>query len=183
MGVQHGGAEDPQHELPLRGEGRADELGQVGRHRDHLGLHPEAERGAAGEPFATHLGEVQPGGDAELRAHRLDDHRHDVRHEDDPQQHVAVPRTARHVGGEVAGVDVGDRGDEVRAEEGPDAVKAAGMAVERAAGGLGDGEAVGVSLGALSGVASVASAANNVSKVSDTRMKAMGAISMTFFSR
>ena len=62
-------------------------------------------------------GQVHPGRDPELRAHRLDQHRHQVRDEDDPEQQVAELRSARHVGREVAGIDVGDRGDEGRPEE------------------------------------------------------------------
>ena len=71
------------------------------------------------------------GGDAELRAHRLDEHRHEVRGEDDPEQQVAVPRAGGHVRGEVARVDVRDRGDERRAEERPDAAEPAPFAGER----------------------------------------------------
>ena len=68
---------------------------------------------------AADLGEVVAGGDAELRAHRLDQHRHQVRGQDDPEQQVAVLGARGDVGGEVARVDVGDRGDEGRAEERP----------------------------------------------------------------
>ena len=72
---------------------------------------------------SRHLGQVLAGGDAELGAHRLDEHRHQVRGDHDPEQQVAVPRAGRHVGREVAGVDVGDGGDEGRAEERPDAAQ------------------------------------------------------------
>ena len=95
------------------------------RHRDHLGLQPEADRGAAREALAAELGEVLAGRDPELRRLGLDQHRDQVGREHDPEQQVAELGAAGDVGGEVAGVDVGDGGDEGRAEEGPDAADAA----------------------------------------------------------
>ena len=68
------------------------------------------------EVLAAQLGQVLAGGDAGLGRQVLHEHRHQVRGDDDPQQHVAVLGAARDVGGEVARVDVGDRGDERRAE-------------------------------------------------------------------
>ena len=133
------GGEERDAEEQVEAERGADDLGQVAGHRDHLGLQPEADRGAAGEAFAAELGEVLAGGDAELRRLRLDQHRDQVGGEHDPEQQVAELGAAADVGGEVAGVDVGDGGDEGRAEEGPDAGEAAAVAVERAVGGVGDG--------------------------------------------
>src|SRR5207248_10298364 len=52
----------------------------------------------------------------ELRREVLDEHRHEVRGEDDPEQQVAVLGAALDVGGEVAGIHVCDRGDERRPE-------------------------------------------------------------------
>ena len=69
------------------------------------------------EVLAAQLGQVPPGGDADLRRQVLDQHRHQVGREDHPQQQVAVLGAAGDVGGEVARVDVGDRGDERRAEQ------------------------------------------------------------------
>ena len=91
------------------------------RHRDHLGLDPEADRRPARERLAAELGEVLAGRDAELRRLGLDHHRDQVRREDDPEQQVAELRPGGDVGREVAGVDVGDRGDERRPEERPEA--------------------------------------------------------------
>ena len=100
---------------------RADELGQVGRHRDELGLDPQAPGDRPREVLAAQLGQVAPGGDADLRRQVLDQHRHQVGGEQHPEQQVAELRAAGDVRGEVAGVDVGDAGDERRAEdrEGP----------------------------------------------------------------
>ena len=76
-------------------------------------------------------GRFMPGGDPELRAHRLDHHRHQVRHEDDPEQQVAELRAAGHVRREVAGVDVRDRRDERRPEKRPEPPRAAPAPRER----------------------------------------------------
>ena len=70
----------------------------------------------AGEVVAAELRQVALGDDAELRRQVLDEHRHEVRGEHDPQQEVAELRAALDVRGEVARVDVRDRGDERRAE-------------------------------------------------------------------
>ena len=95
----------------------AEELGEVGRHRDRLGLEPEQERGASRELLAAHLRQVAPRRDAELRRQRLDQHREQVGGDDHPDEAVAEPRAAGDVRREVAGVDVGDAGDERRPEE------------------------------------------------------------------
>ena len=82
-----------------------------------------------GKSLATELGQVAPGGDAELGRERLDQHRHQVAGDDDPEQQVAELRAALDVGGEVAGVHVGDAGDERRAEERKQPGKAAFLAL------------------------------------------------------
>ena len=83
------------------------------------------------ERVAAGLGEVQPAGDAELGGERLDEHRHEAGGDDDPDQEVAELRAGGDVRREVAGVDVGDGGDEARAEEGPEGAKPAALAGER----------------------------------------------------
>ena len=95
----------------------ARELRDVGGHGDHLRLDPEQEARSSREPLPAELRQVAPGRDAELRAHRLDEHRHQVRHEHDPEQEVAELRPGSHVRGEVARVDIRDRRDERWAEE------------------------------------------------------------------
>ena len=113
----HGGRKEPDAEEEVKADRRAEELCEVRRHRDHLGLHPQADRGAVGEPLPADLGQVASRGDAELRRQRLDQHRHQVRGDDHPDERVAELRAAGDVRGEVAGVDVGDAGDECGAEE------------------------------------------------------------------
>ena len=64
-----------------------------------------------------HFGEVAAGDDAELGRQRLEQHGDQVRQQRDPQQRVAVTRARLDVGGEIAGVHVGDRGDHRRPGE------------------------------------------------------------------
>ena len=89
--------------------------------------------------LAAHLGQVHPRRDPELGAHRLDQHRHQVCHENDPEEEIAELRTTGHVRGEVAGVDVRDRRDEGRPEERGEAAKATALAAEGALGGAKNG--------------------------------------------
>ena len=128
---QHTGEEERDAEEQVEAERRADELGEVGRHGDRLGLDPETERDRAWKAVAAHLGQVLAGRDPELGAHRLDQHRHQVRGDDHPEQQVAELGAAGHVRREVAGVDVGDAGDERRPEEGPEAAHPAPLSRER----------------------------------------------------
>ena len=117
---EHGGREQGDAEQQMEADRRPEELGQVGRHGDRLGLEPEAERDAAREFLAADLGQVASGGDPELRREHLDQHRHQVRGDDHPEQRVAELRATGDVGREVARVDVGDAGDERGPEEGQD---------------------------------------------------------------
>ena len=124
------GEEERDAEEQVETERRTEELGQVGRHGDHLGLDPEAHRHRARKTRAAHLGQVHAGGDPELGAHGLDEHRHQVGGDDDPEQEVAELGAAGHVRGEVARVDVGHTGDERRPQERPDGADAARLTRE-----------------------------------------------------
>ena len=75
-------------------------------------------RHPAREVVAAQLRQVAPGGQAELGRQRLDQHGQQVGRDDHPEQQVAVLGAGGEVGGEVAGVDVGDGGDERRPEQG-----------------------------------------------------------------
>ena len=129
---EQAGGEQRHAEEQVEAEGGADELRQVARHRDRLRLQPEEDAHRLRERLAADLGEVVARGDAELRAHRLDQHGHQVRDQDDPEQHVAVLGAGRDVGGEVAGVDVRDRRDEGGPQEGPQASQPSAALGQRA---------------------------------------------------
>ncbi len=109
---------------------RAEELGQVGGHGDRLRLEPEPNRLAVGELLAAYLWQVAPGRDPQLRRQHLDQHRHQVRGDDHPQERETELRAARDVGREVARVYVGDAGDEGRTEERKQAKLAARVAAQ-----------------------------------------------------
>src|SRR5207302_9364482 len=64
------------------------------------------------------LRQVLAGGDAELGGERLHQHRDQVARQDHPHQPVPEFRATLDVGGEVAGIDIGDGRDERRPEEG-----------------------------------------------------------------
>ena len=121
-----GEGRDPEQEVE-RDRG-ADELREVGRDRDRLGLEPEAPGDRSREGLAAELGQRAAARDADLRRQVLHEHRHQVRGDDHPDEQEAVLGAARDVGREVAGVDVGDGRDEGRAEQrqgGADAAAAA----------------------------------------------------------
>ncbi len=82
----------------------------------------------AGEMSPAELGEALAGDDAELGGQRLEQHGHGVGQHYDPQQHIAELRAALDVGGEVAGVHVGDRGDHRWPGEGQERAQAAPLA-------------------------------------------------------
>ena len=109
----------------------ADELGEVRGHGDDLGLDPQPDDGRKRKLLAADLRQVEPCRDAQLGAHGLHEHRHEVGREDDPEKHVAVLGTAGDVGREVAWVDVSDCGHESGTEEWNQRSKAARLAVER----------------------------------------------------
>jgi len=82
--------------------------------------------------IAADLGQVAPGGDAQLRRERLNEHGHQVAHQDDPEQEVTEAGAALDVGGEVARIDIGDARHERRPEEGehpPDPAQPSGGAL------------------------------------------------------
>ena len=96
----------------------ADHLGDVGRHGDELGLQPvRAARPPVADAAAERLGEALPGDDAELGREVLDEPRHHVAEDDDPDEQVAVAGAGGHVAGDVAGVEVGDARDERRPDQ------------------------------------------------------------------
>jgi hypothetical protein len=63
------------------------------------------------------LGEVEAGRDVQAHAQVLEQDRHQVRQQDDPEQCVAVLRTAGEVGSPVARIHVTDGDEETRTDE------------------------------------------------------------------
>jgi len=113
-GGQHGDAQQQ-----VEAEGGAEKLGQVGGQGGDLGRHPKRQARRPREAGATVLGKGLAGGDPQLGRQELHQHRHGVAPQQHPQQAVAEPRAPFNVGGEVAGVHVGDAGHKGRAEVPP----------------------------------------------------------------
>jgi hypothetical protein len=84
---------------------------------------------------AAELRQALAGDDAELGGERLEQHGHEVGEQHDPQEEITELRAALDVGGEVAGVHVGDRGDHGGAGERQEAAQAAPAAGQRLAAG------------------------------------------------
>jgi len=106
------GGEEGDAEDQVQAEGGADELGEVGCHGHDLGLDPQHHVCGLAEGLSAQFGQALAGGDRRLRGQVLDQDGHQVGHHDHPDELVSVTGTGGEVGREVAGIDVGDRGDE-----------------------------------------------------------------------
>ena len=116
-GRQQAGQPERNSEQQVEPDRRADELRQVGRHRDDFHQHPQPDHDRPGKMLAAQLGQVLPGGDSEFGGEGLDDDRHQVAGHHDPQQRVSELRASLQVRGEVARVHVRHAGDEGGAEK------------------------------------------------------------------
>ncbi len=70
----------------LETEGRAQEFRQVGRHGHQFHQHPHGHDHRAREMLAAMFGQIHARGDAELGGQCLDQHRHQIAGDDDPEQ-------------------------------------------------------------------------------------------------
>ena len=114
----HSAPQQGQVEQQVERDRPADHLGDVGRHRDELGLQPErAPAPPAADAVAQGLGEAAPGDDPELGREVLDEPGHHVAEHDDPDQEVAVHGARGHVARDVARVEVRDPGDQGGADQ------------------------------------------------------------------
>jgi hypothetical protein len=78
-GVERGedhAVEERDAEQQFQRDGRADQLGEIGRADRHLREEPQWIGDRLGEALATELGEVAAGGDADPGAQRLEQDRH-----------------------------------------------------------------------------------------------------------
>ena len=95
----------------------ADHLGEIGGADRDLGQHPQRPRHRARKCVAAGLRQIAAGADAEPRAQRLQQDRHQVGQQRDGQQRVAELRAAGERGRPVARVHVADRDQIAGAEE------------------------------------------------------------------
>jgi hypothetical protein len=83
------------------------------------------------EVIAAHFGEILSGDDAELGRKRLEQHGDQIGEEHHPEQAIAVSGAGLDIGGEIARIDIGDRGDHRRTGKrriGPPGAPAAAVA-------------------------------------------------------
>ena len=104
-------------------ERAAEELRQIGRHRRDLARPPHRPHHRAGKPVAAGLRQAGISDDAELGRQRLEQHRHHVGDQHHPEQRIIVFGAGLDVGGEIAGVHVGDRGNDGRPGKGQEAAQ------------------------------------------------------------
>ena len=125
----HAADQQRQIEQEVQGDGAADDLGEIGCHGDEFGLRPVAIR--VGRPICSPIasGSERPVTRPSLADRYCTRPAMHVGHHDDPDQQEAVLRAGADVGGDVARVDVGDRGD----ERGPEQIP---VALQRALGAL-----------------------------------------------
>ena len=83
------------------------------------------------EAVAADLSQIQPGRDAELRAHALNEHRHQVRDHHDPDELVAILRAARDVRGKVSWIDIRDRRDKSGTQKWCEGLQSATLSTQR----------------------------------------------------
>ena len=115
----HAAGQQRQVEEQIQGDGSADHLGEIGGHRHQLGLQPVGQPTTPPHSRTDRLGQRHPGDQTELRRQVLHKAGHRVGRDDDPDQQEAELRARADVGGDVAGVDVGDGGDKRRPKQNP----------------------------------------------------------------
>ena len=117
--------EQRQAEQQTEADGGAEQFREVGRHGGDLAGDPHGIDQRAGEVSAAELCQALAGNDSEFGGERLKQHGHQIGQQNDPQQQIAELRAALDVGGEVAWVHVGDRGDHRGSGERQEAAQAA----------------------------------------------------------
>ena len=106
-------------------DGRADQFGQIGGHGGDFARDPHRGDERAGEMDAAERGEAVAGDDADAGGQRLKQHGDRVGQDHDPQQQIPVLCAGLDVGREIAGVHVGDGGDDGRPGERQDRAQTA----------------------------------------------------------
>ena len=101
-----------QVEQQLQSDSPAHDLGQIGCRGDDLGLHPVCAAGTRGQAPAEQRGQAGSGDDAEFGRLVLDDHGDQIGHHQNPHEQESVAGARGDIGGHIARVHVGDRGDE-----------------------------------------------------------------------
>ena len=115
----HAADQQRQIEQQVQRDRAADDLGEIGCHGDQFGLQPVGDPGRGAGVVGDGFGQRASGDQAELGRQVLHEAGHGVGHDDDPHQQEAELRAGADVGRDIAGIDVGDGGDERRPEQEP----------------------------------------------------------------
>ena len=115
-------------EQQRQADGAAEKLGEIGRHGGNLADHPHRQHHRTRKMIAAHFRKVLAGDDAELGGQALEQHGDDVGEQHDPEQAIAVFRAGLDVGGEIARVHIGDRGDDRGTDKGQRGAQAPALA-------------------------------------------------------
>ena len=108
----HDTPDERNSEQQVKGDRRADHLGQVASDDCDLAQEPKDVRDRLRITIAAGLGEIAPARNPKPHAKRLQEHRHQVRKQNHPQEGVAELGAAGEVGRPVAGIHVTD-GDQI----------------------------------------------------------------------
>ena len=95
-------------EQQIKSQRRAEKFRQVGRHRDEFRDDPHTPHDPLWIILAALFRQIQTAGDAEFRGERLNQHRHQVARDDDPQEQIAVLRAPLDVRREIPWVHIRD---------------------------------------------------------------------------
>ena len=108
-----------QVEQQVQRDRATDDFGEIRCHGDQFGLQPVHDAGRGAGVVGDGLWQRASGDEAELGRQELHQAGHHIGHDDHPDEEEAVLRACTDVGGDVAGIDVGDGGDERRPEQEP----------------------------------------------------------------
>ncbi len=98
-------------------DGGPDKLGQIGGDRDHFHNDPHDPYDRTGKILPAQFREVPSRGDAELCRQNLDEHGNKIAYYYHPEKGVSELGAALNIGREVTRIDIGNGGDESRAQK------------------------------------------------------------------
>ena len=118
-----GAKEERDAKEDLQRDGRAEELRQVHRDDAQLGGHPEELAHGRRITLPAGLREIKAGRDIETHAKMLEQNRHQVRQQDDPEERVTELRATGEVSGPVTWIHIPDRDKETGPDEAEETTK------------------------------------------------------------
>src|SRR6185437_9659440 len=123
-GGEEGAGEQRKMKKQKEAERSSQEFRNIGCHGGDFSHQPQSDHRGTRKTLAAQLRQRLSGGNSELGGKELHQHGDQVGPQQHPEQQVPELSTALDVGGEIAGIDVGNAGDEGRAEVEPNLVAA-----------------------------------------------------------